>query len=40
MEQVVEISTENVEAVEEQQVTELSKDLLDKIGGGILGAFL
>lgn len=36
MEQVVEISTDAEKAVEEQQLIDLSQDLLDKVGGGII----
>jgi hypothetical protein len=34
MEQVLEVSEDRVEAVEEQQVTELSTELLGQVGGG------
>jgi len=37
MEQIVEISDNGVEAVEDQQVIELPVDLLDKVGGGCVG---
>jgi hypothetical protein len=40
MDQVVEISTDSGKAVEEQQVTDLSKEMLDKVGGGITGVLL
>ncbi|SPJ17577.1 hypothetical protein SBBP2_350006 [Burkholderiales bacterium] len=41
MEQIIEISDERVEAVEDQQLVELPVDLLDKVGGGVIpGMFL
>jgi hypothetical protein len=40
MEQVIEKTTEIKVEHEEQQVTELSLDMLDKVGGGVLVALL
>ena len=40
MEQVLEISEDRVEAVEEQQVIELPTDLLGQVGGGTQGTVL
>jgi hypothetical protein len=40
MEQVVEISTDREIAVEEQQVTDLSIEMLAKVGGGVIIAIL
>jgi hypothetical protein len=40
MEQVIEISTDSGIAVEEQQVIDLSKEMLDKFGGGIKADYL
>jgi len=36
MEQVIEVTETTVEPVEEQQIIELSLDLLDKVGGGTI----
>jgi len=35
MDQVLEVSQDQVEAVEEQQVVELPTDLFDQVGGGV-----
>jgi len=40
MEQVIELSDNTVEPVEDQQVVELPLDLLDKIGGGTISLLL
>jgi hypothetical protein len=40
MEQVLEITEDRIEADDEQQVIELSTDLLDKVGGGAIGVGL
>jgi hypothetical protein len=40
MDQVLEISEDRVDAVEEQQVIDLPTDLLDHVGGGTIGATL
>jgi hypothetical protein len=40
MEQVIELSENTVEPVEDQQVVELSLDLLDKVGGGTISLLL
>jgi hypothetical protein len=39
MEQIVEISDERLESVEDKPVIELPIDLLDKVGGGIAGLY-
>jgi hypothetical protein len=39
MEQIIEISDDRLEAVEDQQIVELPVDLLDKVGGGIAGLY-
>ena len=40
MDQVLEVTEERAEAVEEQQVIELSTDLLCQVGGGTGGTIL
>jgi hypothetical protein len=40
MEQVLEVTEDRIEADEEQQVVELSKDLLGQVGGGATGVIL
>ncbi len=40
MDQVLEISEERVEVVEEQQVIELSTEVLGQVGGGNVGVTL
>jgi hypothetical protein len=40
MEQVIEISAEIQADTPDQEIAELSFDMLDKIGGGVVGVFL
>jgi hypothetical protein len=40
MDQVLEISEDRVEAVETQEVIELSTDFLSQVGGGTIGTIL
>ncbi len=40
MEQVLEITEDRIEADDEQQVVELSTDLLGQVGGGSTGVIL
>ncbi len=39
MEQIVEISDDRLDFVEDKEVIELPVDLLDKVGGGIAGLY-
>jgi hypothetical protein len=40
MEQVLEMTSDRIEADDEQQVIELSTDLLGQVGGGTIGTIL
>lgn len=40
MEQVLEMTSDCIEADDEQQVIELSTDLLGQVGGGTIGTIL